>query len=490
MRENVFTIKMSSVIFASIATLFAIALYTSLVMTTATPLILITLPLVAYDRAFLFPIFMSIPLAQGAFITDQVDTDTLAESVALASVCPLLLYDVLRLKSRQVPYRFVILYVIFGFFVVLGAFVYWQHPENLKGLQNGATQAKPIYKAVIKVIKVTFFFLYLKVLINYPISTNIRTLEYSRKMAPLTVIMLGIYLLLHGSAQSGAGTGGSETLQMGDAHHGAFTSQLCSIGIFLYITLFKAKENLFNKAIAVFAIVFMFVMIMQMGSRNGLVCFAMVSGLGVYINIKNKRLDYKFLITFFIGIIGVIAVIYSLNSPTLKRAIYMTEVESGGNRWYYWEAGLSALERNPFLGMGGDESASIAAVSKYGPGLIDDKVMHNSYLEMAVEYGVIGLIFYISFLTVILIWSYRLFNFALKRNDMLLTAPSVSYLILMFSALFVSRIWETAIWYNLSMVLALSIQLIYVKYVNKKRINTFSPLQHQLGQAGNRPYPS
>lgn len=488
MRENVFTIKASSIVFAGIIVLFSIALFSSLVLTTSTPLILITLPLVAYDRAFLFPIFMSIPLAQGAFITETVDVDTLAESVALASVCPLLLFDVLRVKSRTVPYRFVVFYIIFAFFVLLGLFVYYQHPENFKGMPAGTNHAKPILKSIIKIIKITFFFLYLKVLINYPVSTNIRTLEFSRKIAPFTVIMLGIYLLLYGRVQSGAAVAGQETLQMGDAHHGSFTSQLCSIGIFLYITLFKPKEKIWNKAIAVIAIIMMFIMIMQMGSRNGLVCFVLVSALGVYINIKNKRLDYQFMVLFVLGIVGAIGVVYSLSSPTIQRAIYMSTVEGGGNRWYYWDAGVSALTRNPFLGMGGDETASIAAVSKYAPGLLDDKVMHNSYLEMAVEYGLVGLVFYISFLSVILVWSYRLFNFALSKGDMLLTAPAVSYLILMFSALFVSRIWETAIWYNLTMVLALSIQLIYVKYTSRKNINTYSAIQHQLKQNG-KAYP-
>lgn len=478
--SNRVNLKFSDVRFWGFTLLFTLALYASLLLTTATPLILITLPMVAYDRAFMFPIFMAIPLAQGAFITDQIDTDTLAESVALASVLPLLAYDIVSKKSKILPYRFVIWYVLFVFFILLGQIVYWQHPQNLIGLSSGQPTWKPVFRSTTRIIKVVFYFVYLKVLINYSFQDNMRTLEYSRKFTPFIVMGLGIYLLTHGTAVAGANQGGGASLQLGDAHHGAFTSQLCSLGIYLYITLFKPKEKIWNKATAAIGLLMMFIMIMQMGSRNGLVCFMLVSALGIYVNVKNKRIDYQFLISFVIGIVGIAGIIFSLNSPTVKRAIYMTEVEQGGNRWYYWEAGLTALEHYPFLGMGGDESASIAAVSKYGPGFIDDKVMHNTYLEFAVEYGVVGFLFYVSFLFYILKWSYRLFKFALSKNYPLLTGPSVSYLILMFSALFVSRIWETAIWYNLSLVFALSFQMIYKHYIGRKPINTSSGFRRQL----------
>ncbi|MEP6595967.1 MAG: O-antigen ligase family protein [Ginsengibacter sp.] len=486
LQTNRVTIKLKDVTFWFTVALFSLALWISLVLTTATPLVIITLPLIAYDRAYFFPVFMAIPLAQGAFITDVVDTDTFAESIALATVAPLLLFDVLRLKSKIVPYRFVVFYVLFGFFIILGCFVYYQHAtDNYKGL-NGAPHWKAIVKSVVKLFKITFFFIYLKVLINYPKAMLIKTLEFSRKMAPFIVSCLGVYLLVYGRMQSGAAASASGgTLQMGDAHHGAFTSQLSSLGIFMYITFFSRKEYIWNKILAFVSLVLMFIMIMQMGSRNGLLCFALVSCVGLYVNLKNRRLDYQFLIVLGVTIVAVLAIYLSLSSPTIQRAIYMTEVEGGGNRWYYWDAGVKALERNPILGMGGDESASIGAVAKYAPAGIDDKVMHNSYLEMAVEYGLVGLLFYITFLLVVLKWSYRLFKYALSRNMLILAAPSVSYLILMVSALFVSRIWETAIWYNLCFVMACCIQWIYPQYISsKKRVNTYSPLMEQMRQTG------
>ncbi|HEY2726557.1 MAG TPA: O-antigen ligase family protein, partial [Parafilimonas sp.] len=230
------------------------------------------------------------------------------------------------------------------------------------------------------------------------------------------------------------------------------------------------------------SIVLVGMMIMVMGSRNGLVSFALVCGIGVLIHLKRRSLDFQFIIVS-VGIVAVVAaVIFSLQSPTVQRAIYMTETEGGGDRVYYWQAGAKVIARYPLLGLGGDESSSVGAVAHYSPVAVDDRVMHNTYLEMAVEYGLIAAVFYIIFVVFVLTWGYRLYKLALDKHDLLLAAPTISYFIIMFSNLFVSNVWGTPSWYNMSIIFALAIQLIYPAYVNRNRVNTFSPLQHQLAQ--------
>ena len=197
---------------------------------------------------------------------------------------------------------------------------------------------------------------------------------------------------------------------------------------------------------------------------------------------KRRSLDFQFIIVSIGVVAGIIAVILSLQSPTVQRAIYMTETEGGGDRVYYWQAGLKVIERYPLFGLGGDESASVGAVAHYSPVAVDDRVMHNTYLEMAVEYGLIAAVFYIIFVIFTLTWGYRLYKFALEKQDLLLAAPFISYFIIMFANLFVSNVWGTPSWYNMSLIFALGIQIIYPAYINRKRVNTFSPVQYQLAQ--------
>ena len=228
----------------------------------------------------------------------------------------------------------------------------------------------------------------------------------------------------------------------------------------------------FTRFFAFGTIVMVGIMIMMMGSRNGLLSFMILCAIGVYIHLVRRRIDFQFIIVLVCFVGGVIAIILSLNSPTLERAIYMTDDAGGGDRTYYWEAGGHALKTSPVFGMGGDETASISAVARYAPSMVEDRVMHNTYLEVAVEYGLIAAILYIAFVWFTLRWCYRLYKLALDRQDLQLAAPGLSLLIMLIAALFVSNIWDTGIWYTQSIIFALAIQFVYPQYMNKRRINT------------------
>ena len=47
--------------------------------------------------------------------------------------------------------------------------------------------------------------------------------------------------------------------------------------------------------------------------------------------------------------------------------------------------------------------------------------------------------------------------FAAKYNEIILGAPSISYFISIFAGLFVSRVWESTLWYNMTIVFGIYI---------------------------------
>ncbi|MEO8710872.1 MAG: O-antigen ligase family protein [Parafilimonas sp.] len=469
-------VKVSDITFAVIMCMISGLLYYCLKESTSMPLVMLAIPLCLYDRSFVFPMLLTIALCQGAFEAAEVtqssatqDTD-FSETLILAAVSPMLFWDLTRDKiSRVIPYRFVIFYVIFIFFVIQGVIIYYQYPVNYQMLIFIHAKWSPVLHSIMKTIKIIFYIFYLRVLINYPVEKNLKTLETTRRFVPFILIVLAVNLLINGRAQSGAGY--SDTLQLGDTHHGNFTAQLCALSIYCYITFFMRKVSLFTKGFALAGIAAVGVCIMQMGSRNGLLSFALVCLVGFILNMQRKTWSFIFIWTMLAVIATAITVVISLNSPTIQRAIYMTE-QGGGDRVYYWEAGAKALQKHPLFGMGGDESASQATVATYAPAGTQDKIMHNTYLEIAVEYGLVALVFYLTFLFFALKWGLRLWKYALDKGNLLIAAPPISYFILMVAACFVSDVWDTSIWYNLSMVFALTIQLIYYYYINKKKVNT------------------
>jgi O-antigen ligase len=131
-------------------------------------------------------------------------------------------------------------------------------------------------------------------------------------------------------------------------------------------------------------------------------------------------------------------------------------VEGGGDRLAYWSAGITSLKEDPLLGLGGDDTASVYAVGKYSPE-VEDHVMHNTFIEFLVEYGIIGFAFYVVLQSTILYHGFRNFMFAVKYKDMLLAAPGICYFLSIFAGLFVSRVWESTLWYYMTLTFVLYI---------------------------------
>src|SRR4030095_7934329 len=109
----------------------------------------------------------------------------------------------------------------------------------------------------------------------------------------------------------------------------------------------------------------LFFVIMNIGSRNGLLCFFMLGALAGSMALWNMSWTAKVtIVATAIGAAGIAAYFFK-DSPTVERFIYQTEVEGGGDRLSYWLAGVTSLQEDPLLGLGGDETASLYAVGKY-----------------------------------------------------------------------------------------------------------------------------
>jgi O-antigen ligase len=254
-------------------------------------------------------------------------------------------------------------------------------------------------------------------------------------------------------------------IHFGSASHGDFTASLDALCVFLYLALFERSNRYFEKFMAVAAIAALLYLIMQMGSRNGLLCFGFVTVFGVFLVMRNRSWTFQFIIVAGAFIVGVTALYFFQDSPTIQRAIYEMTVESGGERVDYWHAGGIAVKDAPVLGQGGDETASLYSVGKWSPN-VEDHVMHNTFLEVAVEYGLLGLTFYLIFVYTIIRWGYKQVMYAIKTNDLILGTPAIAYTVSIMAGMFISRVWDTTLWYYLGIVFAIGI--LWIEPLNVK----------------------
>jgi len=428
--------------------------FLSMYMSNAYPMLAVALPLVLLDRAYVVPLLLFIAAIEGSFKVE--DAASQAESTAIMLIGPILAYDFIKRNAKMVPFKMVLLYIIFASFVVLGIFIYNMHPQipqfmiALTGKMQGGVGT--YVKMIMKLVKIIFFFIYLKVFINEDKNLFYRALGLTKDMAPYLILLVLVNMLFFGGVVSEK----FETLHFGESHHGDFSANMNALGVYLYIGIFENKTSWFKRLVSFAGLGCLLVVIMELASRNGLLTFVLLGVFSGVLVLWNRSWSFKVTIAA-AAVFAVIAAAYLFkDSPTIERFIYQTEEEGGGDRLAYWMAGASALKEEPIFGLGGDESASLYAVAKYSPD-VEDHVMHNTFIEFAVEYGIMGFMFYVIFISTILYHGIRNFFFALKYNDMLLAAPSISYFISIFAGLFISRVWESTLWYDMTLIFGIYI---------------------------------
>ena len=432
--------------------LFLGALSISLYQNNSIPILLVLWPLVLIDRTFLIPILFTIPLVEGVYAT--LDTSSNTESIAIAMLAPILGYDLLRRNGVNVPMRINALFVIFIIMNIVGYIVYRQHGFiNKKMAMLYNLPAIPAMgKVIAKTLKLVFFIVFIKLLVNYGKDYIYKALSLFRALSPYLILAVVVYTIKFGYVSEKFGG----ILHFGAASHGDFTATLDALAVFLFVAIFERRNNYFEKALSIAALLSLAYLIMQMGSRNGLLCFCLAAGFSAIL-VLAKRSGSMIFLMLLAGLVALItAVIIFKDSPTINRFIYEMDVQDGGERIAYWYAGGRALERDPLLGLGGDESASLYATAIYSPE-VEPHIMHDSFLEVAVEYGILGLLFYIFFVFTVMLWAFQTYMYALKSGDFVLGTPAVGYTVSIFSSLFISRVWDTTLFYYLCLIFAIGV---------------------------------
>lgn len=446
------------------------ALWMSLVESDSTYILIVLLPMVILDRSFLIPILFTIPTVEGVYSTDTTSSNS--ETIAIAMLIPVLAYDLIKRNKRMIPFKIVALYLIFMVMVFVGFMVYKRHPEISKAIAIPAhlPYIPVLGRVLARILKIGFFLVYLKLLINYGKEYIYNALNLFRALSPYIILAIASYTLMYGTVSNQFGG----VLHFGAASHGDFTASLDALCVFLFLALFERSNRYFEKFMALAAIGALLYLIMQMGSRNGLLSFCFVSVLGVYLVMRNRSWSFQLLIVTAAVIAGLTSLYFFQDSPTMQRFIYEMTEDSGGERVDYWSAGIEAIKDAPILGQGGDETASLYSVGRWAPN-VEIHVMHNTFLEVAVEYGLLGLLFYIIFVYTILRWGYKQVMYAIKTNDLILGTPAIAYTVSIMAGMFISRVWDTTLWYYLGIIFAIGILWFYPdnsisrKFVRKKK---------------------
>lgn len=175
------------------------------------------------------------------------------------------------------------------------------------------------------------------------------------------------------------------------------TVSLLISGLLLFSNFLLSLNFKLKKIILIFYITIMTYMIFITHSRMALICYAIIV---LYFSLfihshKNtiRNIIIIILIPFVIAGIPAIGEIFDIESIN-RIFIQSSYDDSTGLGRDVWDIGLALISERPFIGWGANSAyyhTFVASTSRWGWGV------HNSYLIMLIEGGLIGTIFYVSF---------------------------------------------------------------------------------------------
>ncbi len=421
------------------------------------PLLIVTIPIILFNRDYLLPLLLIIPIVEGALTTNTLVTTTkdagviqssISESIAIAILTPIVIFDLIQKAKRKVPFRLTMLFIWLSVIVAIGYLVLLMHPQ----IPEIATPAW--VRVILKLIKIFFFWLLLKWSINYFKSGLLMSLNLLKNLAPFILLIVAGYIVLN------PGVGRFDMSVFGMSHHGIMGANLSTLLPFSFIIFFDRKKNFLMKVFAFLSIVGTLYVIMQIGSKNGFLCFFFMIAACAYFTLWHRSTDMKTAMII-LGVVGAGVALYLLqDSATIQRALF--QEQQGGisglstGRTDLWYSGIEAIKHQPLLGFGGDETSSVYAVTLYAPE-VEGHIIHNTILEFLVEYGLLGSIFYFMFIWAVFYRGYQNFKYAIRTNQLILAVPTLAYYISQFAGLFTSRVWDSTLWYNSILIFAISI---------------------------------
>ncbi len=436
---------------------FLLSVALSTILGSGIPLLIVTIPIILFNRDYLLPLLLIIPIVEGALTTNSLVTTTkdagvsqssMAESIAIALLTPIIIYDLIQKAKKKVPFKLTMLFIWLGVIVAIGYIVLLMHPQVPQ-------IASPAWmRVILKMIKIFFFWLLLKWSINYLKPRFLIALNLLKTLAPFILLIVAVYIVVN------PGVGRFDMSVFGMAHHGIMGGNLSTLLPFSFIIFFDKKKNFLLKVIALISIVGTLYVVMQIGSKNGFLCFFLMVAACAYLTLWNRSTDLKTAMII-LGIVGAGVALYLLqDSATIQRALF--QEEQGGiaglstGRTDFWYSGIEAIAHQPLLGFGGDETASVYAVTLYAPE-VSGHIMHNTILEFLVEYGILGTIFYLMFIWAVFYRGYQNLKYAIRTNQLILAVPTLAYYVSQFAGLFTSRVWDSTLWYNSVLIFTISI---------------------------------
>ncbi len=414
-------------------------------------LIFWTYPLVLFKREYVIPLFLLIPLLEGAL---NIEAEYSVETLMLIIYLPVILFDLVK-KRRRIPipknfknvFKYFFILLIFGTVVAL---------FNKDFTISAETVIR--YNAV-NFLKIGFFSLFLMFVITNGLEVLLKALSVLTRIMPIVIIALFFYLQFFGIEY-----GIKNLLNFGLYHHGTFTATLVALSTFAFWRFFSVQSSVLTKIFIIVTILLATWIILSSGSRNGLLSLVFMSLAGTYF-FRGISFSFRNVLIYLVVLAVLGGFIYQNRDSHAITRLTSINITPGGyvegesvSRIPLWLGAFKGFSQKPFTGLGASPDI-IRNFEMRNTGY--DNVTHNTMIEMMLQFGILGLLvyFYLQFTIYKCIVAIDIKGL---REDFYygrLLIPFVSYLSLVFSSMFVTWVWNSSIWFSICLIFAIIVLL-------------------------------
>ena len=401
------------------------------------------------EKRFLLSIILLTPIIETVLFVGDVITITMIIAIFFGFY---FLYVIIKENAKIIDKRSSLLFaylfiIIIGLFNAIAfgeflPFINWNYKKILR---------EHLISFIPKILFTFLLYSYIKAKGYNYLRDNLR---YACFLITGALIIISSYFITIGNE---AFIPGAVNLRLAlkGADPNSFASILAAIGIFPLYLILKGKTKA-EVVIGIISTVLVCYSIFLTLSRGGTLTliFSIILTFFVLSKKNVKR-------SFFVLSLGIIIIAILVNfeiidfSPLYERFFgeHIYDISSfTTERSDWWLAGIKAIKQRPILGFGGSSYASKwINYTAYGK----KAVMHNLYIEILVQYGILGLIVFLWIIVRILKDFKQLINKLNKGQlkDAIFLIPFISLLTILFSGLSLSFQWLELLWYFISICL-------------------------------------
>jgi hypothetical protein len=430
--------------------------FISLVISSAYPFVIASLFAMVLNNVSCIAIILITPIVEG-FLNLNLETPIPVETLIMSLLSPIILWNCI-LKAPVLYKRVVRIYTAFCVIIILGTYVVLVQRFYLIKSDEILQDNLIILCRILFCILLSYFFVSLKS------KGVLEGFKIVQQLAPWLILLTTVYYLANGT-QKGQNT---IYLVIGNIKHGEFSAVMVAFSLYVFYNIYTEKSWV-KKLLNIISVISMGYLIFQLGSKNGLLSLMLVIIFSsYYFFIKGKPLRFLVISALLFGTVYFV-LNSAANTPTMQRLL-AAETSQGinvntltTNRYGLWVAGVHAFfSLQGIIGYGSSPLAS-RWITGTSPDANKENVLHNTPLEFAIQFGILGLALY-GYLVFTITKYFLLFWKTVKKQRIItpLLIPFLCFFSVAISGMFLSWQWQSYWWYQIALIFAI-VKLFFVQ---------------------------